>query len=167
MRALAASIFVIVTTVIVSTAPETFPALLGAFWTIDGFLVLSSAVHSTRPEERSELLVFAGVVSIILGMLLPALLDTGSLSLVIAIAAWGLTMGLLIAAAVLNMDIQEVRPLFGTSAAVSFLLGLSTAYAEPSDLTVAKWVLTHSVAQGYLMVALAGKLKLENERSRD
>jgi uncharacterized membrane protein HdeD (DUF308 family) len=167
MRALAASIFVILTAVVVSTALEKFPALLGTFWAIDGFLVLSSAVRSMRPEERSELLVLAGIVSIALGMSLPILLDTKSLSLVAAIAGWGLATGLLLAAAVLNTDVPEVRSYFGASAAVSLLLGLVIAYSEPSDTIVAKWILAHAVAQSYLMGTLAGKLKLENERSRD
>lgn len=64
------------------------------------------------------------------------------------------------------MDIPEIRLFFGASAAVSFLLGLITAYSEPSDSIVTKWVLAHAVAQGYLMVALGGKLKLENEMFR-
>jgi uncharacterized membrane protein HdeD (DUF308 family) len=166
IRALAASIFVILTAVVVSTALEKLPALLGTFWAIDGFLVLSSAVRSTRPEERSELLVFAGIVSIVLGMSLPVLLETTSLSLAAAIAAWGLATGLLLAAAVLNIDVPEVRSHFGASAAVSLLLGLVTAYSDPSDAIVTKWILAHGVAQSYLMGTLAGKLKLENERSR-
>lgn len=166
MRALAASIFVILTAVVGSTALEKLPAFLGTFWAIDGFLALSSAVRSTRPEERSELLVFAGLASIALGMSLPILLDTGSLSLVAAIAAWGLATGLLLVAAVLNIDIPEVRSYFGASAAVSLLLGLITASSEPSDAAVTKWILAHAVAQSYLMGTLAGKLKLENERSR-
>ena len=167
MRAVAASIFVTVTAVIASTAHKTFPILLGVFWIIDGILALSSAVHSTSPEERSELLVFAGIVSIALGMSLPILLDTKSLSLVAAIAGWGLATGLLLAAAVLNIDVPEVRSYFGASAAVSLLLGLVIAYSEPSDAIVIKWILAHAVAQSYLMGTLAGKLKLENERSRD
>lgn len=166
MRALAASIFVILTVVIVSTALEKLPALLGTFWAIDGFLVLGSAVRATRPEDRSELLVFAGIVSIVLGMSLPVLLDTKSLSLVAAIAAWGLATGLLLAAAVLNIDVPDVRSYFGASAAVSLLVGLVTAYSEPSDGIVTKWILAHAVAQSYLMGTLAGKLKLENGRSR-
>jgi uncharacterized membrane protein HdeD (DUF308 family) len=164
MRALAASIFVVLTALVVSAALEKLPALLGTFWVIDGFLVLSSAVRSMRPEERSELLVFAGIVSIALGMSLPILLDTESLSLVAAIAAWGLATGLLLVAAVLNIDIPEVRSYFGASAAVSLLLGLITAYSEPSDAIVTKWILAHAAAQSYLMETLAGKLKLENER---
>lgn len=167
MRALAASIFVILTAVVVSTALEKLPALLGTFWTIDGFLILSSAVRFMRPEERSEHLVFAGVVSIALGMSLPILLNTEALSFVAAIAAWGLATGLLLIAAVLNTNIPEVRSYFGASAAVSLLLGLITAYLEPSDTIVTKWILAHAVAQSYLMGILAGKLKLENERSRD
>jgi uncharacterized membrane protein HdeD (DUF308 family) len=166
MRAVAASIFVTVTAVIASTAPKTFPILLGAFWIIDGILALSSAVHSTRPEERSELLVFAGIVSIISGMFLPILLDTESLSLVAAIAAWGFTLSLLTVAGALNIDVPEIRLFLGTSGAISFLLGMVTACAEPSEPAAIKWVLVHAVAQGYLMAALAGKLKLENDRSR-
>ena len=156
----------IVTAVIASMAPERLPVIIAAFWTVDGLLVLSSAAHSPWPEERSELLVFAGVASIILGLLLPVLLDTGSLSFVAAIATWGLTMGLLTAAAVLNTDIPEVRPLLGVSAAISCLLGLITACSAPSDPIAIRWILAHAIAQGYLMVALAGKLKLENESSR-
>ena len=149
----------IMTAAMASPSPATVPVLIGGFWVVDGILVLIAAVRFTLPSERSECLVLAGLISTILGLVLTAWPYSASFSIISIIAAWGIATGLLIIAAVLNLENPKGGFLLGMSGVLSTLLGLITAYLTPSDPSAVRWVLAHAIAQGYLMVVFSRKLR--------
>jgi uncharacterized membrane protein HdeD (DUF308 family) len=159
LRALAASQFVILTIAIPLSSFARLTTLLAAYWGVDGVLSLIAAIRQTPPTERSECLVFAGLISVISGALLFILPTFPPAKAVMAISACGVVTGLLTIAGALNMEMPRGRSLLVIAGVVSILLGISLGSTAPGDPVLVEWLRTYAIAQAFLFLFLADLLR--------
>jgi uncharacterized membrane protein HdeD (DUF308 family) len=159
LRALAASLFVILTIGITRSSFARVIALLASYFVVDGVLSLLAAIRQTPPAQRSECLVFAGFISVIAGALLLIWPTLPPATATMAVSVWGVATGLLTIAAALNMKMPRGRFLLGITGAVSVLLSVPLGFAAASDPIVAEWIRAYAILQAFLFVSLVDRLR--------
>jgi uncharacterized membrane protein HdeD (DUF308 family) len=135
--------------------------VFAAYALIDGVLSIYAAATGHGEAGPWWALLLEGLMGIAIVVLIVAWPPAGELALLILIAAWSMTTGVLeIAAAVRLGQYMQGAWLLGVSGVLSILLGLGFALFPVAGLLVtAWWIAAWSIAFGAFLIVLAFRLR--------
>jgi len=161
MRGVLAIAFAVVILVWPDIGLTALIALFGAYALISGLTTIAGATSSPVPGGRRAWLVFEGVLSIAVGVIVFVWPDLSALGLLYAIAAWAIALG------ILEMSVAFALPLTGGRSlllAVGAMLSIAfgvVMFAHPGAGAVALLTLIAAFAlvTGAMQIALAIELR--------
>jgi uncharacterized membrane protein HdeD (DUF308 family) len=167
LRGFLGIVFGLLTFFVPGLALLTLVTLFGAWAIVDGVFNIVAAVQ--RSPERPQpwwMLLLAGVVGLLAGLLAFLIPGLTALSLLFLIAAWMIGRGILeVAAAVRLRKIIEREWVFVASGVLSIVVGLALmAFPGAGALAVTLWIGAYALVFGALLVGVGVKLH-RGERS--
>jgi uncharacterized membrane protein HdeD (DUF308 family) len=136
--------------------------LFGVYAIIEGVLNIAAAVRKTRArQEPWWVLLLAGVVSVIAGLLAFFMPGVTALALLYVIAAWSVVSGVLHIAAAIRIRKQVTGEwMLALSGVLSVVFGvLLVAVPGAGALAVVLWIGAYAFVIGVLQIALGIKLR--------
>ena len=162
VRGVLGVVFGLLTFFVPGLALLTLVALFGAWAIVDGIFNIAAAVQRT-PERPQPwwMLLLAGIVGILAGLLAFLIPGITALALLLVIAAWMIARGILeIIAAVHLRRIIEREWLFVLSGILSIAVGLALmAFPGAGALAVALWIGAYALVFGALLIGVGLKLR--------
>lgn len=168
VRGLAAVLFGVLTLVAPGLTLFALVILFGLYALVDGVFALTLAARATRAGRSWGWLLFAGVASVVAGVVTFLWPGLTAMALLFVIALWAVLVGIAqVAAAVRLRSLMRHEWLLTASGVLSIALGLLLYILPSTGVLALAWLIgIYAILFGALLVALGFKLHAPHRRDQ-